>query len=359
MLQLTELFRRLISVGCLLVGVWYVCLPGPEMLVIEHVDFEKDFKKDPYFRPKEKSIEDYKTEKLKDRLIEVDPAVWERVFSEVKSGIKGQANQVVRDQHLYWLADVPGYDETWPPVVYVRASGSGDYYFLNRDFPLEIYGVDRSLVYPQRTLGWLLLLAGLLVYGLLPRAKRQPDGLYYNRRASVYLPDVMGLLMPCFFLALSVFIIAENSPGDTPLSAVDGGWWVITVVMWVMGGVFLAMLAISTHYAAFYYRLTPSAFVIHRGSSEKLYPWNEMESCGWYQGKRGRVLGLLLIIFARGPGAIGQGLLVALNEEQGIEIKLKLGKTLRIMANHLPDFPKILEALDSHQIKGIRDVLKD
>jgi hypothetical protein len=50
---------------------------------------------------------------------------------------------------------------------------------------------------------------------------------------------------------------------------------------------------------------------------------------------------------------------VATNEAVGVEIQFRNNKSLKIMANHLPGFSKIMEALESHEIEGARNILHD
>jgi len=357
MTQIIEWLRRLSAVALLLTGVWYVIVPGPEMLVVELQNFEKKFKNYPYYRSKDTSLEEFKQKQLQDRTYEVDPNEWQAVLESVKSGRLGQANQIYRNNHIYWLRDIPQFQEDWPDFLYIHPRGTQEYYSLSRSHPLDIYGIDRSKVYPHRTLGLWLILAAFLIYFMIPREKRIPERIYYGRYASVVIPDLMGLIGAAFFFALPILIVANNDPGSMPWT-LEGGWWVVTAVLWFMAALFLSMIFIANHYSTLWLQITPSALLVNRGSTTAAYPWSDMESCAPYVGTMGRKLGILLILFGRTPGQVGQGLLVATNEAFGVEISLRNQKPLRVMANHLPDFPKILEALDSHQIKGIGDVAK-
>jgi hypothetical protein len=358
MFKLAETLRRLFTVGSLLLGVWMICTPGPEMLVIEHQDFEKSFKNDPYFRSKDTTLESFKQDRLKDRTVDVDPADWEEVFEAVRSGQLGKANQIMRGGHVYWRSDVEAYDPAWPDFIYLHPTGTDDYYSLMRAHPLDIYGIDRSKVYPNRDTGLLLVAAAFLLYLLIPRAKRLPERIYYSKAASVVIPDLMGLLGSAFFFALPILVISHNSPGSLPWDT-DGGWWILTAVLWTMSALFLSILFIANHYATLWFEITESALLINRGSTTTAYRWTDMASCQTYVGTLGRKLGLLLILFGRSPGAVGQGLLVATNEAVGVEIEFRNNKSLKIMANHLPRFSQIIGALESHGIAGAGNILYD
>ncbi len=54
----------------------------------------------------------------------------------------------------------------------------------------------------------------------------------------------------------------------------------------------------------------------------------------------------------RSPGTVGQGMLVASNEEYGARVCMRDGRTVKVMANHLAGFDAILKALVNNNVPG-------
>lgn len=355
MTPLFERIRRITFASLVLYGTWCIWVPGPALIILEKQDFEYDFKHDPYFHSKETTLEQFKARRLKDRTTEIRRDEWAPILDAIDTRTSGQALVQLGRQVVFRSDQLPPSVSSLPDFHYLHPAGTDNYYSITRSYPSEIHKLPSRFKYPDRALGLALLISGFMVYFLLPKAKPRPGQLTYSRAASVTIPDLMGVTLSALFLSLSIGIISENQPGSTPLE--NDGWMPVTFVMWGMGAMFLSLLIISNRYATLSVEITPDALIVSKAGKEQRYPWHQMNSCQPYRGKTGRVLGLLLILFGRTPGQVGQGILVAGNEAHGVEIELEGLKPVRIMANHFPGFPTIIQALQQHQVKGASGIL--
>lgn len=354
---LVEGFRRLVAVGCFFTGMWMVVQPGGSLIVARVVDFDQSYSRYDYSPTPAGSVADFIRRRTEGRTLDATGTLWAGFATAMRDGKAGGYVQRLSAESdgialVYRPASLPGSLAGYlRPLSYVHVPAENLWISLSEVPAQEIDGLDRRWAYPGRNAGrWLLPLA-FLVYFLLPRRKVPQHALVYSRIPAVVLPDMLGLLGGAFFFTLPLWIVAENVPGQTAWS-LEGGWSFLTGALWLMAAVFLLLHVVAFFYATLQLAITNGALVVNQGLRSNTYAWDKMERCVPYVSSRGRVMGLLLIIFARGPGMLGQGLLVASNTERGLEIRMTDGRKLKIMAHSFPGYAKVVEALVGHQIAG-------
>lgn len=349
-----ELARRVILVGLSLVGIWFIFTPNTEeLVVVELVDFQHSFENYPYFKSKELTLEKFKADALKDRSLLVSSQDWQRFFEGVENGERGFGLQQISSHSgvnfLFRKDQLPDYSADWPRYLYVGLQDQ--WVSLRTENAAEVRGIDRRIKYPMQSAGLVMLVVGWVLYAIIPRHKAKENQLYYHQWASVIIPDLLGTVGACFFLALSILIICENEPGYTPLT-VSGSWLVITFVFWGMATIFLSMLFVAQKYANLLLEVTAFGLIIDKSRKRTKLSWYDVQSCELYTGGGAGIVGSLLILFSNNPATIGQGLLVLANQEHGIKLTLKDGSHLRIMRNHLTGFDRLVTSLKREKVKG-------
>lgn len=356
-LPLVEALRRMLALGCLFAGVWMSLQSGGRVIVARVVDFEHDFAHNPYFSSKDETLAHFIRRRTEGRTRVVTGREWVRLVEAMRDEpFDGSLQRLPRSAgEESWafrpeaLPSLPG--GLLEAYTYVRVQPDDIWITLDPEDASEVRGLDGRWAHPRRTLGLVLLPLAFLIYFFVPRIKPPSGSLVYARGPSVIAPDLLGLIGGGFFFALPLFILAENAPGQLPWST-EGGWHFLTGAMALMVAGFLALNLVGFFYSTLYLELTEDALRIGRWTGACAYSWADMEACSPYQSNRGKVLGLLLIVLANSPGMVGQGLLVASNTERGLEIRMKNGKTLRIMANSLPGYANVVEALRQRHVSG-------
>lgn len=357
-----EALRRITTLICLLCGVWMTLQPAETLLLqIKLVDFDHEFSTNPFFTPKNGSLEDFIRKRTAGRTQVHSSASWLEFARAIRKEAPQNSLQKINNapnetQWIYRPDDIPSYDDLpTHHLQYIHIPSENTWIVLNKEYAHKIHGLDNRWAYPDRSLGLALLAAAFLIYFFFPRVQLPENSLTYSRRASVVLPDMLGLLGGSFFFALPILILAENAPGQYPW-AENGGWHLLTYTMWLMGFLFLLLAVIGFFYSTLYLTLSHEALAVNKGLRKTTYVWEDMANCTQYKSSRGRIIGLLLTLFANNPGMIGQGLLVASNIEHGVEIHMKNTKKITIMGNAFPGFIHVIEALRKHQIKGASNV---
>lgn len=352
-----EALRRIIAVGCLFIGIWMIVQPGGILIVARVVDFEQEFSHSPYPSARTGTLADFIRRRTEGRVLEATGTPWAAFATAMRDGsaagyLQRLSSSVGGEALVYRTGQLPESPHAWVhPVSYLHLPAEDLWISLSPEHAPTIAGLDRRWAHPKRAAGlWLVPLA-FLAYALLPHRKLPPDALVYSRIPSVILPDMLGALGGAFFFILPILIVTENAPGQAPWSP-EGGWAWLTGILWSMAAGFLLLHVIAFSYATLQLTVTEPALVITRGLRSHAYAWSEMESCTPYASSRGRILGLLLMIFGRSPALVGQSLLVASNTERGLEIRMTDGRTVRLMANAFPGYATVIAALAGHGIPG-------
>lgn len=339
-----ELLRRLLTLLLLFPGLAFVLQPGGMLLILSKVDFALEQSRNPYFHSSDETLDAFIQRRTSGRMAKIPPESFDRLV-----GLLNQTNpnppeilqrlseQIILRPEILPL-DAPD------PVSYLHDSRTGQWLRLQQIESSGIPGLAPELRHPRRRAGLLLLALAPGVYLLLPRRKAAPDDIRYARAASVVLPDLLGFALYALFFGFAL-LASSQIPQD--------GWTAATGMLLLIALLPLSLPLIAAHYAGLSFRLSEAALLRVSGSRKQSFAWANMQSCRSYTGKTSRRIGLMLFLLGRGPGMKGQGLLVAANVEHGVEIVMRNGQKLRIMANALPGFQEIIHALETHSVPGV------
>ncbi len=356
-----EGLRRIIAVACLFAGMALIVQPGPTLVVARVVDFAQSYVRSPYTTTRAGSLADFVRRRTEGRTLDATGTPWAAFARDLRAGTAAGVLQRLSSERLgeavvFPHDALPAFPEgDIGSLLYIHVPADDLWISLSREHAPEIEGLDRRWAYPHRTAGLALLPLAFLVLFLPSPVRPPPGALTYSRAPSVVLPDLLGLVGGAFFFTLPLLILAEQAPGQSPVQAA-GGWSWLTWSFWLMAAGFLLLNGVAFYYATLHLLITDAALVVRKGARSHAYAWADMAACSPYASPRGRIIGVLLILFGRGPAMVGQGLLVASNTERGLEIRMRDGRSLRIMANSFPGFPAVVDALHRRGVPGTPSV---
>ncbi|MGM0646215.1 MAG: hypothetical protein ACQESV_07465 [Thermodesulfobacteriota bacterium] len=224
---------------------------------------------------------------------------------------------------------------------------TGTWFSLLRAYPQEIYGLPQQFLYPLRWPGLGLIGAGLALYILLPRPGSNEHWLRYSRGPAVIAPDLLGLVLTPFFLALPVAVVANTAPGAV-FTPTQGGWIWLYIIFSLLALLGIALLVAGLRYAVRGYRLLPHGLQIRTLRGRQDYSWSSLQAWESYNTNTSRRLGKLLLLTGS-FSAIGLGLALQNAPERGLRLHFRgRARPLEIMANHLPGFADITLAVRDH-----------
>jgi hypothetical protein len=357
---LLEFLRRGLLIALVVGGLGLALWPGSPLLVVSEVDFRADFEGRPSFssadRDDPEAFRDFVTYRTEGRTVDVAAQPWldlvQRMLAMEPEMSARRLNAGIED-HFVFRTDEPPFADTgpWPEFRYLRIDQGRVWLAVSRSFPNEIMGLPRQFAFPGRPAGLVMIAVGLVVYVLLPRRRSRPGEMRYGRFASVIGADLVGLLILSLCGLLPLLIVWSNDPGGSVFS----GWIVIAIPLWIMAALGAFLLGVGWFYAAFSWVLGERALLRRTWAGVERIPADAIARVEPYCGRMGRILGALLVLSGR-PGLVGQGILVAGNEEFGAKLTLDDGRTVRVMANHLDGFPTILGALVQWGVPGAAPV---
>ena len=282
-----ETLRRVVAAFCLYAGIALCLTPDHHLLEVEPVNWQQkvgaeqqhsenvkgimepyvghDMLKDVDLASETRgTIAEYIAQETEGRLITVSGADWEGLWNDIAATVTDQApsESWAATRGLDYRADAVYLPTTapllqqltrqWPEdslLSYVRITPENSeipprYLSVYQASPMDLReGAPTHLVYPYRTFGAMLLLAGLLFYILLPHAPPPESGVFYLAQAVGWLPDLLAALGSGCFFAMPFLITADAAGGPF-----DPGWWPLTVVMWFIGAIFASIFVITTWY---------------------------------------------------------------------------------------------------------------
>jgi hypothetical protein len=182
-----------------------------------------------------------------------------------------------------------------------------------------------SVSHPLRMYSYLLLVLSILIYIYLPRPKVPDGAAYYTRFNAVYLADVLGIFL--WMGAWMFFFLPDDS---APM--------VVRYIFLLFFVIFaLAIVLPTIKYASNWYLFT-----------DKMFKWSDEDGVGSiytkdiisiepYKKQISKWVAVMIVLFGRGKvGATGMGSLAASSTpEIGMEITIKSGKKIKVMANYL------------------------
>ncbi len=196
--------------------------------------------------------------------------------------------------------------------------------------PLDIYKIQDApagVKYPLRIYGYLLLLLSVLIYIFIPRPKVPEGAACYERFSAVYVPDMLAFSLWAGGWMFFFFLLPDDS---APMA-------VRYFLLFFFGIFALAIIFPITKYASSWYHFQEDAFEWSDASGIGYVKLDDIISVKPYKRQLPKWVGSLIILFGRGqPGATGMGILASTSApEIGMEITIKSGKKIKVMANAL------------------------
>ncbi len=197
---------------------------------------------------------------------------------------------------------------------------------------------------PGLALGLAALAAA--IYGLLPRPRLPPAALHQKRMPTVYMPDLLALLLATTFLAMSLIISAREDWLDGP--------WGLMLFMWPRGLIALAIFWMAARYQCLWVLVEPDALTVSTMRGTTAMPYGGIARVQADMTPAPRWLKPLLILFGgwRGPGV---AFLHAARQSHWLAIERKDGPPLRLPADAFPKAWKIFEAFERAGVRLVTE----
>jgi hypothetical protein len=170
------------------------------------------------------------------------------------------------------------------------------------------------------------MLAGIVLYFLLPGIRRDADTVRYSRRR-LALSDLLGVAMLGFFFALPMLIPGGLQPALY--------YWPITVVFWLLAALFALVLPFTARYAGWAVNVDDEGLMLTTPQGQETIPYSKIVGQRPAALRSPRWLRYLLWIGALikpGPGTAGRALLLGGVLANGVELELDDGSVRYIWA---------------------------
>lgn len=330
-----EIFRRAAALILICLGGYLMLWPGGRLLIVSPQT----------------------TQEIQGRAISVSEPQWSILLAALEKPMQHPElkERIVnlRSKKYIFKQDEAPFDEIghYPEqAVYISINNGRNHLRVYASHAGDIYGLPDQYKYPYFYYGIICILAGFILYFIIPRRQYAKEELHYPRGAAVTGPDMMGLIMTPLFFLLPFPIVGEMNPQADILSITEGWIW-LTGAMWFMAAISAVLLLTALKYSDLSYRITDRGFHIAKMGRERFIEWKEIEYYKNYRTRLSGRLSTLLLIFGSGLQAVAAGLMLRHREEWGIIIQPSNGKGIKIMGNELDGFDAIVHALKSNRVK--------
>lgn len=226
-----------------------------------------------------------------------------------------------------------------PREAYLRVVGEGtpallrlrrqfvslDDFHLGTGWANAVHPPSR-LLFPGRRFAPWIMVAGVVLYFLLPGVRRDADTVCYSRRRLV-LSDLLAVAMLGFFFALPMLIPGALQPALH--------YWPITVVFWLMAAPFAFVLPFTAQYAGWAVNVGDEALMLTTPQGRETIPYSKIVGQRPAALRSPRWLRHLLWVGALinpGPGTAGRAVLLGGVLANGVELELDDGSVRYIWA---------------------------
>lgn len=237
--------RRVLLVAGILGGITLALWQQGGLYRVEVVDFADRQRTEPgWTGHREQPLQDYVAYKTEGRLLRKAGEAWSALYKDIASA---------RPDHFFApgrtpLNELAGAFEGAFTYVALEHEGQTRYLGVTAWRPGDFPSPPPWLRYPFGRLASLAFFAGLLSYVLIPWPRRLPHVVAYARLTSAFLPDLfIGMLLLGMFYAIPWFVVPNQAHVSHPF-VVEGGWIVLTAVMWGFCLFGLAIYAVAAWY---------------------------------------------------------------------------------------------------------------
>jgi hypothetical protein len=319
--------RRVLLVGGTLLAITFALWQRSELYRVEVVDFASKQQEEPgWTGHRQVSLQDYVADRTEGRLLHKVGQAWLDLYADVAAA---RPYRFFLPDQTPWNELAGAFDGEF---TYVAVPRDGQIYYLgvdvsrSGDFP----AAPARLRYPLRWLALWIFLAGLLGYVLIPWPRDDPNAVAYARLTCALVPDLaLGIMLTGVFYVVPWFVVPSQAHASHPL-VVEGGWMILTVVMWG-----LAFFGLAIHVTAIWYEVLRLHVADDHLLMESLWRRERIAFAdidGVELGVRepSKVLvkmGMLVSLFNR--RALGPTLLLASRRDRVIELVLRDGRRRR------------------------------
>lgn len=201
---------------------------------------------------------------------------------------------------------------------------------------LAVAAATAALGYGRWDIATATVVLAAAAYGLLPRPKLPPGALHHERLPSVYMPDLLGLLLATTFLSAPFIVSAREGWSGVP--------WGLMLLMWPPGLIALAIFWVAAGYQCLWVLVGPHALTVNTRRGTAVLPYESITGVSTDTTRPPRWLGPLLILFGGWRGA-GVAILHANRQSHWIVIERRDSPPLRLPADAFPAARKIVGAL--------------
>jgi hypothetical protein len=327
--RFSEAFRRLALLIAIPLGALFINRSAPELIELRSVDWER---KRSYeiasFLTEEarRDLNAYIQEETQGALIELPENRWsdflqnanetleERPHDKSGDATSRGGNRSLMGRVVYFppqdprIQDWISRPEMSRGYAYLRLQGETDppRFQVSRVNPSLSQSAPIGMLYPNRYLGWLLILVGLITYALVPWPRRSDKQFSPMSPCNAFLADIVGYLLWGTFVGTWAGLIqSRNLPGH-------GEWTQIAVFTFVFWGLALSgvvILAIVVSFLSFRLTWNETGIGVSTISKYRQLQWHDIKQLTlkpivYRFAERIRALGWLLLLFqtkAAGP----------------------------------------------------------
>ena len=368
-----EILRRLLLLGGLTSGLWLCLWSVPFLYRVEPVDWNHERGRlerksaalnafaretlgtdgDPGIdaHPETKLDRDaFIAERTEGRLVDRTGPAWEGFFAGMAATASGRApsddwsGRIAGSPYtrsLYFRPDEPplrdldgGLPDSEANQTYIRIRGKtrDEYLFVHQSDRGDFFGHAPSKVaFPDRAAGVGVILAGVLLYALIPWPRRPESGIYYTRPRATTGLDVVGCVFGAFFFGLPIVVTQAN--GGSPFSP---GWNALTAVFWLLAAILFACSAAAAVYTARQVEWTPRGLACSTLFGRTTRTWDEIAGVDPYEVPQipRWLRSLLFLVSLLNWRALGPALMFG-GREPGFRIAFRTGKPLSFLLKGL------------------------
>lgn len=389
-----ELWRRIALLTGILLGIGLYFYVTPAVVRVTAVDWKKEqanelksisgYVSAEDQRLSQLPLDDYIKEKTGGKVTPVDSRQWQDFLQQVLLASSGRYDRSIygdrvsgQDKDGFWTPQGPvpvffkpgelplaqwGLSTQAGDRAYISSTSGGAKVYLLLEYEDYLSSVTAMtkpyrtapgwLYHPYRSIGLVVISAGLLVYLLLPRRRGRPEDIAYAGGRLV-AGDIVALIILLLFYSLPFVINGGTIQSVTSL-------WPISIGLWFLALFGVLLLYYSAWYASYLIELTPDALYLITFKGVRECRFDEIVSVnvvslrnpGWF---RKLFMALALLSFSGGrssPQPVGAAVLAASAAYGGLEIRGS-GKPLFIWFTDqlgnviIPNFNRVPEAIQS------------
>jgi hypothetical protein len=344
---LSEVIRRLGLLIAIPLGALLINWSAPELIELRLIDWERKRSYEIASFLSEEARRDltaYIAEETQGTLIELPHKTWNDFLENANETLEGRSPDTSWEvtprsekrssmEHAIYFRPQDPHIQDWlrrPEMAsgyaYLRLQGDTDppRFQVSRANPSLSPSVPMGMLYPNRYLGWLLILVGLIIYAVVPWSRRCDKQFSQMSPCNAFLADIVGYLLWSTFVGTWAGLIqSRNLPGH-------GEWTQIAVFTLIFWGLALSgavILAIVVWFLSFRLTWNDLGIGVDTVFENRQLKWQDVRQLTlkpivYRFAERIRALGWLLLLFQ--PKAAGP-VLVMQTKSEGLFLETTKG----------------------------------